>query len=285
MSQSIIVYDKINHLAIHTLPEGEEDIHCKYGLWICQAYKAGRHQPLHDWQYRYFEFFCISHLIEGAGRLITPDGTDRNFAMGDAVIVSPGFVHRYGGNNDIYCEDVICFAGPIAERLVACNIINNGIVHIGKGRRLLPIIDMAISPSEENQIRANIALQKLLVDIYSENVRKRRPSALSKLLDEIQVQYDKWWTVPEMAAFCHLSENQFRRVFQKETGLSPKHYIERLKMKFAGMMLAEGGASILEVAEKLGYGDQFHFSRRFKHIVGVSPKEYKEKTKSLGGSY
>ena len=48
-----------------------------------------------------------------------------------------------------------------------------------------------------------------------------------------------------------------------------------LKMKEACKMLRSSEMYIYEIAQKLGYSDQYYFSRIFKKVVGMSPKKYK----------
>ena len=48
-----------------------------------------------------------------------------------------------------------------------------------------------------------------------------------------------------------------------------------LKMREACKLLKVTDFYIYEVAQRLGYKDQYYFSRIFKKVVGISPKEYK----------
>jgi len=45
----------------------------------------------------------------------------------------------------------------------------------------------------------------------------------------------------------------------------------RLKMNLAAEWLHHPGALVKQVAERAGFGDQFHFSRAFKNVFGVAP--------------
>lgn len=200
---------------------------------------------------------------------------------GQCVIVSPNHIHHYGAMDGIYVEDTVCFAGPVADHLFKCGVIANGVFNLGKARRLIPIVEMAIDPAVDSQIDANLALQNLLVDIYRQNrnnVPEEKHSYLKKLMDEIKNTPDKWWTVSEMAEFCNLSEPQFRRVFRGYAGMSPKNYVDRLKIQQAAERVASSDESIAVIAERFGYLDPFHFSRRFKQIQGLSPSEYRAQT-------
>ena len=78
-----------------------------------------------------------------------------------------------------------------------------------------------------------------------------------------------------MAEMCNLSIDQLRRVFFLRTGVKPKIYVDRLKLNRAAEYLVSSNHPVSEVAERFGYRDQYHFSRRFKAVMGVSPQRYR----------
>ena len=118
---------------------------------------------------------------------------------------------------------------------------------------------MINEPLEENHLYANILLEKLIFDIYNENngLRQNRYPALMQLLVELKRTLDKWWNVPEMAEFCNLSESHLRRIFHEHTGLSPKSYVDRLKMQKSCELLTQTSMTLAEISNALGYIDPF----------------------------
>jgi AraC-like DNA-binding protein len=219
-------------------------------------------------------------MHEGEGILWLKNGREYSIGTGQCVIICPNTINRYGGcNGKPYIEDSVRFTGPVADMMRKAGIISDGIFELGSARRLLPIIKLVSDPAKDSQINANIALQKLLVDIYNENKQKnivKSDFVIDRLIETLKEQIDRWWTVSEMADFCNLSEDQFRRVFSKRTGMLPKIYIDRLKIQKASEMLMSNRFKITEIAQRLGYVDQYHFSRRFKKITGLSPRKYQQ---------
>jgi AraC-like DNA-binding protein len=286
MDKTDIIYDKKQQpvIEVHTLPKGMREIHGDYGLWICRYSLNGKSPSRISFPPRYFEFYCISHLIEGRGCYRAADGSTRIMEPGDAVIVSPKYVHCYGGFKDSYVEDTINFCGRVADSFLRCGIIRNGVVKAGTARRLKPIIELAIDPAKDSQIQANIALEKLLVSLYVERQDSRtgeKYSYLRTLLAEIQASPGKWWSIDEMAEFCNLSEMQFRRVFKAHTGMGPKDYVDGLKIQTASEKILSSDDKISKIAESLGYLDPFHFSRRFRQITGLSPREFRRNSQGV----
>ena len=72
-----------------------------------------------------------------------------------------------------------------------------------------------------------------------------------------------------------LSRSYLNSIFQKYTRHAPLDFFIHLKMKKACAMLRTTDMYIYEVAQNLGYSDQYYFSRVFKNVVGMSPKDYK----------
>ena len=287
MSNLIIEESPLRKARIYRLIKGRQKIHDDYGLWICLG-KAGGVSPAHHEPVpRCFEFYNISHMWKGRGWFWTPDSGRKDFIAGDGVMLEPGVIHDYNGGGSSYSEDFICFTGPVADQMARSGIITPGIKRIGTIRLLPPIIEMASDPSRDSQIKANIALQELLVKLYFENTGDMkdgsRADSIEELLREIMKNPAKWWTVSEMAETVNLSVNQFIRVFTGHTGLTPKRYIDTFKIKIAAESLHNSSEPLVRLAAKLGYRDPFHLSKRFKEITGLSPSEYciQSKSKSI----
>lgn len=262
--------------------KGLQKIHEDYGLWIVfghafsKSYSAVHTEPIP----RSFDFYTISHLQSGHGWFWTPENGRQTFEPGEAVMIRPNMIQDYNGF-DTYDEDFICFNGPLADHLARAGIIKMGIIRIGKVRRLLPIIKMAADPRKDSQLKANIALQTLLMDLYFENKKRQNNSQaaeIEKLISIIIKNPEKWWSVSDMAEMVKLSLNQFIRVFTAHTGMTPKKYIDNFKIKLAAEALHNSSDTLSQIAEQLGYQDPFHFSKRFKEITGVSPAEYRKRT-------
>ena len=72
-----------------------------------------------------------------------------------------------------------------------------------------------------------------------------------------------------------LSKSYVNTIFLKCTQHAPMEFFTNLKMRQACNMLRDSDMYVYEIAQQLGYKDQYYFSRLFKKVVGMSPKEYK----------
>jgi AraC-like DNA-binding protein len=66
-------------------------------------------------------------------------------------------------------------------------------------------------------------------------------------------------------------------LFKQKTGFAPMEYFNQLKVQKACQYLLFTDLRIKEIAEQLGMEDPYYFSRMFKGVMGLSPKEYRIK--------
>jgi len=71
-----------------------------------------------------------------------------------------------------------------------------------------------------------------------------------------------------------ISADHLRKLFSKATGKTPLDYMTHLRLDEARHLLRIGGFSVKEVAVRVGYRDQYYFSRLFHKVCGMSPTEY-----------
>jgi AraC-like DNA-binding protein len=250
-----------------------------YGLWIGYAYSTTQFHvnSFSQVKKRKQTFYSISHLYKGFGRYWAENSIEKNIRPGDCIIMTPALLQKYGGYADqSYIEDCIRFVGPIADMMMRAGIISPGIFSFGMVRRLKPIIELFSNPSESSQLKANLLLQNVLMEVYFENqTRHSGKPNLEGLLDMIRNSPDKWWSGDELAEIYQVSKVHLRRLFLHSTGKTPKEYIDSVKMSKASEMLVGTELSMRIISQKLGYTNPYHFSHRFKAITGVSPDNYR----------
>ncbi len=99
---------------------------------------------------------------------------------------------------------------------------------------------------------------------------------LRQVIDYINDQIDRNFTLAELAAIANMSPNYFASLFKQSTGYAPHQYTIRLRVKRAKQLLHKRELSIAEIAHSLGFAHQSHLNRHFKRIVGVTPKVFQQ---------
>ncbi|WP_438445418.1 AraC family transcriptional regulator [Gorillibacterium sp. sgz5001074] len=87
-------------------------------------------------------------------------------------------------------------------------------------------------------------------------------------------------TIDRLAQLSNTSRKYFVDLFKKTYGVSAMDYLTALRMKHAKLLMSRSPdpkRRLKEIAQAVGYADEFYFSRKFKQVVGVSPKEYRSR--------
>ena len=101
-----------------------------------------------------------------------------------------------------------------------------------------------------------------------EKLRQVRKTVLS--------QPEKRWTVARMAELASLSPSRFHALYKAQFSTSPMQDAIASKISYAqSVLLSDEQPTLSEVAEKLGYHDQYHFIRQFKSVTGKTPGAYR----------
>ena len=88
-------------------------------------------------------------------------------------------------------------------------------------------------------------------------------------------------TVAEIAEAALCSKSTLSSLFKREVGQSVAKYIDDLLMSEAQTMLLYSERSIGEISERLGFCDQFYFSRLFVKRFGISPMHYRRTAQGI----
>ena len=83
--------------------------------------------------------------------------------------------------------------------------------------------------------------------------------------------------VAELAESFNLTERTFFRRFIKSTGIKPSEYIQRLRIQKACDLLEDTTRSFELIANDVGYEDTSACRKTFKHIIGLTPREFRNR--------
>ena len=102
-------------------------------------------------------------------------------------------------------------------------------------------------------------------------------NTINKIESFIKAHYSEQISVNYIADIFSLDVSYLSRAFKNHKGISPIEFIVRLRMEKAKELLSGNpNLTIKDIAEAVGYNDQFYFSRIFKIITGVSPSIFKK---------
>lgn len=149
--------------------------------------------------------------------------------------------------------------------------------------RMLYLFDFIFRTLEGNYTQGNFiyishVLQLILSETYhreKHNTTQLQNKYVTSVVRYMYKHLSDNLTLQQISEEFDLSKSYINAIFQKYTNRAPLDFYINLKMKEACKLLRLSDVYIYEVAQKLGYKDQYYFSRVFKKVIGVSPNEYK----------
>lgn len=100
---------------------------------------------------------------------------------------------------------------------------------------------------------------------------------VARAVRQISRDYQKDLSVKSVADGLFISESYLSRLFKEKVGQTFGDYLAYYRIKKACELLKKQDVKIYEAARSTGYKDQRYFSMIFKKLVGVTPKEFREK--------
>ncbi|MDF2962267.1 MAG: hypothetical protein K0S39_4002 [Paenibacillus sp.] len=82
-------------------------------------------------------------------------------------------------------------------------------------------------------------------------------------------------SLQELAAKLGISASQLTRRFQAAYGISPVHYVIKVRLSKAQLLLAETNDTLDAVSESCGFQNAFYFSRVFTKHMQISPSAFR----------
>lgn len=130
---------------------------------------------------------------------------------------------------------------------------------------------------------------QLVIELYRMN-RKNQAALdgcdrIEQVRGEIMRAPEKPWTLAEMAALSGYSASRFSALYRARFGCAPKQDVLTARIELAKRMLKYTNTSVTEVAYACGFQTIYYFSKYFKAVNGISPKEYAQKSSAAGDAY
>lgn len=126
-----------------------------------------------------------------------------------------------------------------------------------------------------NSLSANTRLEPLASGNYALSMTDPEGMRIASVYNYIMQNYNSPLTLDEVAMQAHLTPTAFCRYFKKHTRHTFVHFVNKIRVNEACKMLVNGSPeSIAGIAYSCGFNSITNFNHVFKHLTGVSPRDY-----------
>lgn len=144
------------------------------------------------------------------------------------------------------------------------------------------VVSESVISTVENKHIASLRLSELLVFLYqayreTQHAVVKNPVVLN-VIRYLATRFDKSLSLAWLAQVADVSEEHLCRIFKKETGVSPIEFLQLLRMEQAKMRLSGEDGNISDIAALTGFGKSADMNRCFRKHLGISSREYRQKT-------
>jgi AraC-like DNA-binding protein len=98
---------------------------------------------------------------------------------------------------------------------------------------------------------------------------------VEKAAEYMHLNYWHPMSISEVSKFVNLDNQYLYNIFKKHLHVSPKTYLNNIRLTKAKEMLLDTSLSIVEIAHSVGFKDSFQFSNFFKKKTGLAPNHYR----------
>ncbi|MDO4267158.1 MAG: AraC family transcriptional regulator [Eubacteriales bacterium] len=249
-------------------------------------------EPMHSYGPHVRNHFLFHYVVSGAGTLEVTrpaGGVDiYQIRSGDGFMIFPRQVTTYYADelhpweyawvefDGLRVKESLELAGishdspiyhPNARDIAA--ELKREILYIGQSHNLTPLHLIGHLYLMLDFLTRSSSSRKLLQTGRMQDFYVREATSF------IEQNFQNDISVEDIASFCNLNRSYFGKIFRDAVGKSPQDFLISYRMTKASELLKLTELNIKDIGNAVGYPNQLHFSRAFKSVYGVSPREWR----------
>lgn len=193
-------------------------------------------------------YYMLHFILKGQGHYYL---NNKHYKLNEnqCFLTEPGTVTLYKAEpTNPWTYTWICFNGDYVPHLLKQSNLNTD----------NPIINLSCNQSVYNKIELNNSFY------------------VTKAIEYIEKNTFTNLSVNDIARYLNISRSHLYALFKQELNTSPQQFLTNAKIANARELLSKTKIPIYSVALSCGYKNAFAFSRAFKQVTNISPREYRQ---------
>lgn len=227
-------------------------------------------------------------IITKSDTTFSIDGNEYETPPGTMVLFDKNVPYDYRNKSGEYINDWLHFDFDGENQpFEALKIVLNKPVVLNDITSISLILHLIINEMHSKSPYKNEVLDhymKILLYRLSEHIQNKNDSIKShpmyqKLLElraKIYNNPQEKWTINRMCRELNVSTSYAQHIYKDTFQISCMNDVINARIEQAKFYLLQSVLSISAIAENCGYESEIHFSRQFKKVTGMSPREYRD---------
>jgi len=236
---------------------------------------------------RVFGSYALVYCFEGRAYYRDANGLQSPIRAGDLLLVFPELGHSYGPEpGRSWSEFYLVFEGPVFELWRRAGFLDarRPVHHVEPVaywlKKFQSVLGTERSVGLVPPALEVCRLQQVLAEALAASEAGARSAEdagwITRACGLLERDLRREQPMPVVAKKLGISYESFRKRFIRLVGVSPARYRARKVIEQACRLMQERDWSNKQIADQLGFSDEFHFSHRFKSILGRSPRRYRK---------
>lgn len=224
------------------------------------------------------EFLELHYITYGHGSMCI-EGIHYPVSSGYLLISFPDELHRITASEDspYISQYMVAFSvkgisDELYERLRAC--YRNGMLCHEAENVMEKVVKLYNKDSDTLKRAAGMHLGAFLLETMEAD-KNPADNYIERAVNYMRNNVGRKLPLSSISRHVGLEKSYFCRRFKAVKGESPMRFFMRLKVELARELL-DAGMKNSAIADATGFADEFHFSRTFKQITGMSPRKYRK---------
>lgn len=250
-------------------------------------------QPLHSFGPTKKQHYLFHYIISGKGTFYaTEEQKNYQLSAGQGFLISPDMICSYEADKDdpwtyiwiefdglktdhylkkaglskaqpIFNQQTEAHASPVYSEMKSLLA-----AHKSGSARMIGHLYLFISELIEHSLTKNAGHYDKAKEFY-----------IREAINFIEKNYQNPISVADLAQQCNLNRHYFTRLFKEQMHISPQQFIIQYRLSQSCELLKNTHKNLQEIAEEVGYSNQFNYSTAFKRYYKLSPHKWRQEHK------
>jgi len=208
-----------------------------------------------------------AYLQRGNCLLLAPGMSVRLEAGGEGLVLYRLLFDVLGASGSPALDELLRHSIMTCSALSSCMLMAEG------------LYSHQDEPDELERLENQIRFQTLLLAILRQFRLSRSDSALRQAVQQsvayVQEHCGEPITIEQLAAITGTSRWRYTQVFKEMTGQLPIDYLNTVRIDKAQQLLLLTRDKLYDVAQAVGFSNEYYFNRKFKQMVKLTPGQYR----------